>query len=482
MIVAPISRDSSRINHVTEEGIYQGSSNVHTNILPYGSAIGMYPPGHVYLLPSQGEQVLANSINSSSFQNPHVPEMKHEMSQAYRMYHGNTIMPQESTGSFNYRHPRTNFPIVSNFSSSRILPLMPRTAIEPKARRPILPQGPNFIQMRHRADEIFANLGNGETCNEPGRTDAFVPQITAKRSFRIDNPRRFLKRMSTLRRLCRKAANKAFFSNDKIQVRHISSIISTANPWISEFAPNEPEAGQVFRDWVNMHREAGADWREEFPISSKMITELRRWNLIIKNWSAEAYYRARLNKYGLNTNTCRPRIERQSQIKYESGSESSEENELLSEASNVVLRQNYLEKDVLNNSAQVTEVSATHEPNNSKSYNIFYGQESQNYRWYQESDVQAVYPQGVSSEVVEISEDPYSPLTLAGSYENLSLPLFEVSSVSEISQHGFPNKKPGVALVTIWRNDANATSWEHSDHCMARIPDNGRQIPQFSTD
>ena len=462
-----------------KEGIYQGSSNAHTNILPYGSAIGMYPPGHVYLLPSQGEQVIANSINSSSFQNPHVPEMKHDMLQAYRMYHGNTITPHESTGNFTYRHPRTNFPIVSNFSSSRILPLMPRTAIESEARRSILPQGPNLIQMRHRADEIFANLGNGETCNEPGRTDALVPQITRKRSCRIDNPTKFQKRVSTLRRLCRKAANKAFFSNDKIQVRHISSIISTANPWISEFAPNEPEAGQIFRAWVNMHREAGADWREEFHISSKMITELRRWDLIIKNW-ATAHW-ARLNKYGLNTNTCRPSIERQLQIEYESGSESSEENELLSEASNVVLRQNYLEKDVLNDSAQVTEVSATHEPNNSKSYNIFYDQERQKHRCYQESDVQPVYPQGVSSEVVNMSEDPYSPLTLAGSYENLSLPLFEVSSGSEIPQHGFPNKKPGVALVTIWGNDANATSWEHSDHCMARIPNNRRQIPQVST-
>lgn len=93
------------------------------------------------------------------------------------------------------------------------------------------------------------------------------------------------KQVRELRRLCRKTANRAQFDRRLIQIRQIASIAAMGAPSASLFDPATPCSGQLLREWVEFHRAQGADWRDERPLPSEQVGELRRWDRALKDWA-----------------------------------------------------------------------------------------------------------------------------------------------------------------------------------------------------
>ena len=461
LMVPPAARRGPQRDTWLMPGVQELPSSVHVTIPGPENMIGLYPPVFSEVQFPQFPvfpprlPFVNNSINNySSPHNLPVPRLNHNNDvqlRTFRLEQDNRFVPTEPVGAPQFVHQTSNIPPASNLSNNRIpLPAAP-TAVEPETNSPALSEGTSAGQMRRRAEEILAALVHGEaSSSNPGEENALTPRIITPASSRFGNQRQFQKRISTLRRLCRKTANKAYFSNDKIQVRQVASIISAANPWIQDFAPNEPGEGEIFRRWVNSHRERGADWRDEFHITSEMIEELRRWNLVIKKWSTDVY-RARWSKSGPRTNKYNINVGKPQKAEYDLGSESSTENNLPSEVSNVTSGPNNLDESISPNS----EIE------------------------YQEGDAQPNRSQEVHGDIIDISEESHSPFESSDYHEIVSLPLFEISNPSDTSNRT-SNNEPVVSLITIWGVNAKITSWEESDY--EQTAHNQRRIPLYCTE
>lgn len=112
----------------------------------------------------------------------------------------------------------------------------------------------------------------------PGQSNDH-PQVTTEPSVLTQ------KQIRELRRLCRKTANRAEFDDRLIQVRQIASIAAMGTPSAHFFDPNNEGSGRALREWVDLQRAQGADWRDERPLPDDAIDELRRWDRALKAWA-----------------------------------------------------------------------------------------------------------------------------------------------------------------------------------------------------
>lgn len=101
----------------------------------------------------------------------------------------------------------------------------------------------------------------------------------------LDKPLLTQKQVRELRRLCRKTANRAEFEDRLIQIRQIASIAAMGTPAAQFFDPQNTTSGAALRAWVELHRQQGADWRDERPLADDAIDELRRWDRGLKAWA-----------------------------------------------------------------------------------------------------------------------------------------------------------------------------------------------------
>lgn len=94
-----------------------------------------------------------------------------------------------------------------------------------------------------------------------------------------------MKQIRELRRLCRKTANRAEFEGRLIQIRQIASIAAMASSCVHMFDPSNLNSGASLHAWVDHHRATGADWRDERPLNSPALRQLREWDLKLKEWT-----------------------------------------------------------------------------------------------------------------------------------------------------------------------------------------------------
>lgn len=92
------------------------------------------------------------------------------------------------------------------------------------------------------------------------------------------------KQVRELRRLCRKTANRAEFECRTIQLRQIASILAMGAGARREFC-DSPDCGDAMQRWVDAARAADAEWRDERPLDSAAVDELREWDRSLKAWA-----------------------------------------------------------------------------------------------------------------------------------------------------------------------------------------------------
>lgn len=91
----------------------------------------------------------------------------------------------------------------------------------------------------------------------------------------------------SLRRWCRRLANKAEHDGKKIQLKQIATILALAHTTIPLFS--KEQSPNYLQSWINTCRSNGADWYDQYTLSIQGIKQLRIWNDQIKNWSSNHF-------------------------------------------------------------------------------------------------------------------------------------------------------------------------------------------------
>ena len=91
----------------------------------------------------------------------------------------------------------------------------------------------------------------------------------------------------SLRRWCRRLANKAEHDGKKIQLKQIATILALAHATIHLFS--NQQSPNYLQSWIDTCRSNGADWYDQYTLSIQGIKQLRIWNDQIKNWSSKHF-------------------------------------------------------------------------------------------------------------------------------------------------------------------------------------------------